>query len=1033
MPRHKSFCSSLAVAIVVIAFLGIPRFTTGADDQTAAYNLSRMEGFSWVLLQLKDDYVDPTRVKPTAMMKAALEFVERRAYEVEIKLAKGNASVQVGGERRAFEVGQPATVWEMNYNLQPVFEFIGEHLESASDPKEVEFAAINGMLTTLDPHSNLLPPELFREMQLKTTGEFGGLGIRITIRSGALTIISPLPDTPAARMGLRALDQIVRIGDQSTVNMPLDEAVSLLRAKPGTKVTIWVMRQGWSEPHKYVITRGTIRVKSVVSELLDNRIGYIQIQDFGRHTAGDLLRHLTDLKRKAKGLKGLILDLRNNAGGLMKAAVQVADLFLDRGIIVATVAYSEDSTAEQRVQKSREEQRAKEDGVEHDLPLVVLVNSGSASASEILAGAMKNLDRAVLMGEQTFGKGTVQILNERVPRSVQGACLKLTVAEYLIPGDISIQEVGVTPDIQLTPVVLNQDTVQAFAQQDRFREADIPAHLKTHKAFELKPAEVVRYVFDEEKKPAGQGPDEEPPLEEPGFKEDFEIKMAKEFLLKANSPKGSTMLDKGIAFLREVQQREQRKIEKKMTKLGIDWSGSSAGGAAGETGFKVGTQPGMHAEAEFSLTGEGAGKDGRALADKKVSMKLQVHNKGNKPYFRLRAESESKYSLFNKREFLFGRVNPGETKTWELPIKIPRSVVNRADEVRFKFFSEGGSPPPPLETTITTSKVSRPAFGFSWQIQDSEGNDDGLIQPGEKIKLEVKVHNQGEGKAYRAKAMLKNDAGKDLFLEAGKGRVEMKEILPGHSKDCAFAFRVRQDTTRDTLPVELTIWDADLGTTQTAKLELPIHRKTESQPVKSKVGLEVKKHRAEVRSGGDVGAPLIAFAKKGSVFLGDRRRGKWYRIKGKTQSAGWIHAGSVKVVPARRARPAVPSAFLPFVQLTPPKILLEEPDALLMPGPIFTLKGKIEDADQKLRDVAVWVGDDKVFLQSGESSENPHELKLNVPIKLDPGPNAITVVAREGPKYSVQHTLVITRPGGLDWKKDDAELADGRDTSLIME
>jgi carboxyl-terminal processing protease len=910
----------------------------------------------------------------------------------------------VGTQRRSFEVGRPETVWEMNYNLQPVFAFIGENLEPESDPKEVEFAAVNGMLTTLDPHSNLLPAELFREMQLKTTGEFGGLGIRITIRKGALTIISPLPDTPAFRMGMKSGDQIVRIEDVSTVNMPLDEAVSLLRGRPGTKVTIWVMRPGWSEPHKFVVTRDTIRVRSVVSKLLSDRIGYLQIQDFGRHTAGDLLRHLMELKRDGKGLKGLILDLRNNAGGLMKAAVRVADLFLDSGIIVATVAYGEDSTPEQRVQKMREEQRAKEDGSEKDIPLVVLVNSGSASASEILAGALKNLDRAILMGEQTFGKGTVQILNERVPQSVQGACLKLTVAEYLIPGDVSIQEVGVTPDIQLIPVILDKEGVQAFAQRDSFREEDIPAHLNKHSTAKLKPTEVIRYVYEEEKK---EGEEEEPPLEEPEFKEDFEILLAKEFLLKTDSPSGSAMLDEGKTLLREVQKREQEKIIKKMSQLGVDWSAGSSQGALGKV--------------EFKLEGEGVDAQGRALADKNVRMRLSIQNTGSQSYYQLRAVSESKYQLYDKREFIFGRVNPKETKTWDVPIKVPRSNLNRTDDLRFHFFCDRGTPPAPFETTISTQELPRPAFGFSWRVLDQEGNTDGLIQPGEKIELRVRVYNQGKGKAYRAKALLKNDAGKDLFLEAGKGRVEYGEIPEGQSRDKSFEFRVRADTKRETLPVELSIWDADLGTTQVAKILLPVYRTSGPSLKTIHTGLEVKRQRAEVRGGGDTGVPMIGFVKKGTVLLADRTRGKWYRIAGNQGPAGWIHEESVRKIPARRAKPMKDNSLIPFQQYTPPTIQLDPVPAYLAGGSTVTLKGTVEDSDQPLRDVAVWVGDDKVFLQSGTHANNPRSLTLQVPVRLDPGPNVLTVIAREGTKYAVQKSIIVTRPGGLDWDKKGKE------------
>jgi carboxyl-terminal processing protease len=799
-----------------------------------------MEGFSWVLLQLKQDYVDPTRVAPDKMLARVLEYIERRVSEVEIDLNETAAHVQVGSKAADFKVGKPGTVWEMNYNLQPIFQFIGANLDPSTDPKDVEFAAINGMLATLDPHSNLLPPELFREMQLKTTGEFGGLGIRITIRKGALTIISPLPDTPAARLGLKAMDQIVRIGDQSTVNMALDEAVNFLRGKPGSKVTIWVKRAGWTEAHKYVITRETIRVRSIISKLLADQVGYIQIQDFSRHTGGDLLRHLSELKREARGLKGLILDLRNNAGGLMKAAVQVADLFLDRGIIVATVAYGEDSTPESRLQKSREEQRAREDGVETDLPIVVLVNSGSASASEILAGALKNLDRAVLMGEQTFGKGTVQILNDRVPPSIEGACLKLTVAEYLIPGDISIQEVGVTPDIKLVPMILDKDDLQLFAQPERFREEDIPSHLKTQNGkISLKPAFEVRYMFDAPKR---NDEDEEPPLEEPGFQEDYQIRLAREYLLKASSARGAAMLDEGAGFLQEVQARELKNMAEAMRGLSVDWSTGAGEGAQAEVGF--------------SLQGEGVDAQGHAQADSKVRMKLSVRNTGSAPYFRLRAESRSPIGLFDRREFLFGRLDPGQTKSWEVPIKVPRGVSTRRDEIRFEFTSEGGSAPAKLNTQVGTNGLERPSFGFSYRVLDPDGNGDGLIQAGEKIQLELSVHNMGNGKSFDAKALLKNESGKDLFLEAGGGRIKFDQIEKGATKTGAFRFHVREDSSRTELPVELTIWDATMSASEVAYLQMPVHPRR-AKPAAVKTGLKVRTGRAVVRGGADVSAPLL--------------------------------------------------------------------------------------------------------------------------------------------------------------------------------
>jgi carboxyl-terminal processing protease len=982
-----------------------------------------MEVFSWTILQLKQDYVDPSRIRPEAMLRRTLQYLERRTPNVEITLSEkpsGEAGsperslvarVQAGGQRQEFPIGNPKTIWEMNYALVPVFRFLAANLEPDTDPKDIEFAAINGMLSTLDPHSNLLPPELFREMQLKTQGEFGGLGIRIAIRKGALTIISPLPDTPAARLGLRAMDQIVRINDQSTVNLPLDEAVNMLRGKPGTKVTIWIMRSGWSEPHPYVMTRENIQVRSIESKLLADRVGYIQIQDFAKNTPGDFLRHLNELKREAKGLRGLIMDLRNNAGGLLKAAVQVADLFLPSGIIVATVAYSEDGTPDKPEQKNREEQRATGDAVEPDLPLVVLVNAGSASASEILAGALKNLDRAILLGDQTFGKGSVQVLNEHVPSSVRGACLKLTVAEYLIPGDVSIQEVGVTPDIQMIPMIVDAESVEAFAQPERFRERDIPAHLRRHMNVLQKPSFQIAYLKDASPRPA-EG--EEPPLEEPGFKEDEEIRLARDILLRASSNRGTTMLDQAAAYLKEVADREQKNLTERLRKLGVDWSPGTAQGGRGE--------------ASFRLAGEGVDAQGRVRADGKVRLVLSVSNTGKEPIFRLRAESACKNKLFDKREFLFGRINPGETRSFEVPIKIPRNAHTRTDDLRLSFFAEGSPAPAPLAVTISTVGRPMPAFGYSLRVLDREGNGDGAVQPGEKVELEVTVHNLGEGPAFEAKGYLKNQSGRDLFLETGRGQVNFKDIPPGQSRSERFAFRVPQDTAASELKMELNLYDATLGAGQTADVRLPVLANPPYRVETIQRRLEIRADRAELRDRPAPDGAVTGWLKKGSVFTADRRVGRFLRLAATNGWLGWVADDAV--APTRRAPAGSP---IPLCQFTPPRIELEVLPDYLTDDSAVTLRGRVRDEDADVRDVAVWLGSDKVFLETGRDGGNPRQFPFEVRLSLDPGPNFITVVAREGTQFATQRTLVVTRPGGLDFKKVDETGAEEDPESLLME
>ncbi len=1012
--REEANLRKVRIFLLIALFLGLlplsPAPSRGAEEE---YRLSRLEGLSWVILQLKQDYLDPSRIDPPRMLRKILETIERRTPEVEIKLSKGKAAVISDGVRRDFELGRPSTVWELNFGLQPLMGFLEQHLEDSSEAKDIEFAAIDGMLATLDPHSNLLSPQLFREMQLKTQGEFGGLGIRIAIRDGALTIISPMPDTPAARLGLRSGDQIVRIGDQSTVNMPLDEAVSMLRGKAGTKVTIWVMRKGWSEPHKYVITRERIEVHSIESRLLEGGVGYIQIQDFGRHTDTDVRRNLYDLKRQAKGMKGLVLDLRNNAGGLMTAAVKVADLFLEQGMIVATVSYSEDSTEQNKVQKSREEKDAEEKDTEKDLPLVVLVNGGSASASEILAGALKNHNRALLLGEQTFGKGTVQILNERVPETIEGACLKLTVAEYLIPGDISIQEIGVTPDVSLVPMAITRDEVHAFAEQRRLREKDIPAHLRKEGTAWLQPAAEIRYIDDEIQeqieKEQKEGEAEEPPLDEPPFKEDFQIRLARELLEVAPLADSKAMLEKARPFLAETKSREQAKMQQILEKLKVDWSIGEGG--AGPL------------KASFSLSGDGV-REGAAAADGRVLLRLEVTNQGKQPVYRLRAESRCTFGLYDRREFLFGRLGPGETRRWEVPVKIPRAVLSRTDELRFVFAADSGAPPEPLQTTIRTSGLERPALGFSWRLED--GNDN-LAEPGENLSLLLEVKNSGLGKAYKLKALLKNEAGKDLFIKRGGGRFELGELAPQAAAGGSFQFEVKAGTQKERLPVLLTVWDSDLNFSQTALIEIPVFQHAAKAPAKSNGWVRARAAVA-VRAGPDPAMPQVAELAKGAAIGTDLRWGSWLRVLREGKPLGWVPVGQVQ----RTKAPAHPSPAHMLLPYLPPHVKLGEV-AEFVPADTESvlISGSVEAADS-VKDITVWVGDDKVFLQPG--GPKPEErMPFEVRVKLVPGPNLITVVARKGLKYGWQQNLYVNRAGGLDSERTEAQLAEEMGGSLILE
>ena len=335
-----------------------------------------------------------------------------------------------------------------------------DYVEPVSDKELLEYA-IRGMLGGLDPHSAYLDEEDYKELQEGTSGEFGGLGIEVGMEDGFIKVIAPIDDTPAQRAGIKAGDLIIRLDGRPVKGMSLTEAVKIMRGKPGTKIKLTVRRAGEAKPLVFEITRAVIRQASVKWKMLAPGFGYVRLSQFQAPTPKEMLRAIRKLEKKNGGrLKGLVLDLRNNPGGVLQAAVAVSDAFLDKGLIVYTQG---------REKSSRLEFRAQPGDELHGAPLVVLVNEGSASASEIVAGALQDHKRAVIMGRTTFGKGSVQSI---IPISDKIA-IKLTTARYYTPSGRSIQAEGIEPDILLSRVKL--EAVERNALQ--LREADLADHL----------------------------------------------------------------------------------------------------------------------------------------------------------------------------------------------------------------------------------------------------------------------------------------------------------------------------------------------------------------------------------------------------------------------------------------------------------------------------------------------------------------------------------------------------------------------------
>lgn len=364
---------------------------------------------------------------------------------------------------KAENTASPLPLKELRTFTEVYNRIKNDYVEPIDDKKLIE-DAVHGMLSRLDPHSAFLDKQSFSEMRIGTEGQFGGLGIEVTMENGFVKVVSPIEDTPADKAGIKAGDLIIRIDGEAVKGMSLNDAVKLMRGKPGTTIVLTVVREGVGKPMEITITRAIIKIKSVKSRMLEPGYGYVRITQFQANSGKNMNAAIRGLIKQNKGkLKGLILDLRNNPGGVLPAAVAISDAFLTKGLIVYTEGRASDSQLKYTATPS---------DIIDGAPMAVLVNGGSASASEIVAGALQDHSRAIIIGTKTFGKGSVQTI---LPMS-GGTALKLTTARYYTPKGRSIQAKGIIPDI-----IAEEATLTRNNNGKRLTEADLSRHLKNNK------------------------------------------------------------------------------------------------------------------------------------------------------------------------------------------------------------------------------------------------------------------------------------------------------------------------------------------------------------------------------------------------------------------------------------------------------------------------------------------------------------------------------------------------------------------------
>ncbi len=960
-----------------------------AARNRAPYDLSRVRVLKTVIKKANEEYVEPARIIQKKMLLAGLDAIQRTVAPVLVHYHNGDSElvVQVNDGKKKFGVDDVDSPWALTWRFQKIFGFLQKNLRDEEVKlRDVEYAAVNGMLRTLDPHSVLLSPEEYAEMQLNTQGSFGGLGIVISIRDGQLTVIRPIPDTPASNAGLKAGDRIVKINDESTMNMPLEEAVQRLRGDPGTSVTVWIVREGqrgWTKPRRFDVVRAVIHIESVESRMLSDGVGLIRVKSFQSNTCEDMNEALAELR--GQGIRGLVLDLRDNPGGLLQQAVCAADIFLTSGTIVTTSSNDPNK---------RDRKLARRDGTEPDYPMVVLSNGGSASASEIVAGALQSHGRALVVGQKTFGKGSVQVLYDD---KRDGWALKLTVAQYLTPGDVSIQGVGIVPDIAIDPMTVDRLDMDLEVNKGYLRESDLSAHLTHDRAREsIEPATVLRYYLPLETRQRLQQAEPEE-LEQNEREDEFLTRFSRDLLARAKRAGRRDMLQDAGPVIEQTRADEMKLAVKELRKLGVDWSLGEDQGPS-EVQVRVSTsQP-----------------DNVARAGDSLQLTVEVKNVGRAPLYQLRAVTKSDYRLFSDRELVFGKLDPGRSRKWSATLGLcrteekkrscllPRSMPDRADGIRIEFDEAHGHAPPTAEVRTRVEALPQPQFAYLLQLADNiRGNGDGRLQRGESATLYLIVKNIGKGKAHETLATLRNLTGRGILLR--DGRFQLGEIPPGEERTVAFTFEVLTDSESDEARLEVGIMDTELLQRAGEKLVFPIVAAPEKppRPATGKVGVRAG---AAVREQPAAGAQVVAKVQAATLDLpAEARYGGFTRIDLGEGRPGWVADGDI-VANAGGDRGQLRN----HLGHSPPSLEIDQGDALVTRKSSIRIGGRAID-NSRVHDLYLFVDANKVFYQSNRGASDPGTAVFDAEVPLHPGINYITIVARESDDIVSRRTFVVRR------------------------
>ncbi|MEC7750235.1 MAG: MXAN_5808 family serine peptidase [Myxococcota bacterium] len=936
-----------------------------------ARQLRATEQLSWAILELTKGYVKPARFKPKEMVVHSLRSVESVVPELifdETKLP-GQVHLQLtGAPPLTIAVERMGSIWEAFMTLKQSLDYVAKHLPRDVKAQEIELKAINGMLETLDPHSVMFSPQEYEEMKVSTQGQFGGLGIVIGQRDGWLTVISPIPDTPASKAGIRAHDQIIRINDETTENMSLEEAVSRLRGKPGTNVVIQIRRKGAQRPIDKELTRRIIKVRSVSHKVLRDGIGYLRLKSFRENTTDEAVSALARM-RQAGATRGLILDLRDNPGGLLEQAVSISDLFLDKGVIVTTEGFG-DQMSQPRYAHAA--------GSLTDLPIVVLLSAGSASASEIVAGALRNHGRALLLGEQSFGKGSVQTIIPFRPRrtKVEGTALKLTIAHYLTPGGVSIQGTGIVPDIHLQAAQIDEDFI-ALRPSGTTRESDLNRSLDHASTQSQKVRSMISYLAEET-----MDQDEQTRQESAGeVSEDFEIRLAQRLLLSGGAADADQFYDRIRGELDRVGGEQDELITAALKGQGIVWNAAPD------------ESRGAQGVATLGFTGE-------AKAGESVELELCVQNTSDQDLYRVQGRTVSAHGLMNDLEFIVGYVAARKRACQRRNVELSESQLTRKDYVSLQVDAEGGLVTTPAPTGLNFLPQKRPTLDYHVSVLDES---DGLVSPGETVKLRVDVTAQNHP-AGSLLVALRNRNGSAVKLVGARRRHEL--LQPGESWSAELSFEARNVT--EALEFDLTVGATKEGVWHNDRVVLPVV--ANPSPTQSCTGRLLAKPGAMLRQGGSLQSQILDTINKATAFKCLGRSGSWWRVSDDRGRLAYVAGAEGQI-----QQSSTPVGTIETMRRPPEIKLTDNLSNFEVAGATLPLKALVS-SNQPIKHILVYrrseTGRKKVALVGGGGLTST--LDLEVP--LEPGHNLISIQALQGVAYGASKSFWVLSRQGWDPK-----------------